>query len=156
MNRRLSVLTMSLAVVLSLLISGCGSPASVSPPAGNAAVQTTGNPAATTQNTTVPPATTPPVTTQPAASSPPQTDNPNDVKFEILMASPASYAGKTVTTSGAVTSKGTGYVMIGALKCETNSDLTDILTGTLVYATGVCQVDGSSVTLNGAAVALIC
>ena len=146
MNRRLSVLTTSLAVVLFLLISGCGSPASVSPPAGNAAVQTTGTPAATTQNPT----------TQPAASSPPQTDNPNDVKFEILMASPASYAGKTVTTSGAVTSKGTGFVMIGALKCETNSDLSDILTGTLVYATGVCQVNGSSVTLNGAAVALIC
>ena len=154
MNRRLSVLTMSLAVVLFLLISGCGSPASVSPPAGNAAVQTTGSPAATTQNTTFPPATTRPATTQSAA--PPQTGIPDDVKFEILMASPASYAGKTVTTSGAVTSKGTGYVMIGALKCETNSDLSDILTGTLVYATGVCQVNGSSVTLNGALVALIC
>ncbi len=140
------VLTMSLALVFSLLISGCGSPASVSPPAGNAAVQTTGSPAAAT----------PPATTQPAASSPPQTGNPNDVKFEILMASPASYAGKTVTTTGAVTSKGTGFVMLGALKCETNSDLTDIQTGTLVYATGVCQVDGSSVTLNGALVALIC
>jgi len=146
-----------MVVVLSLVLSACGEPAASPGPGANAVLQTTPPPVTTTQSTnSVPPATTPPVTTPPVTTPPPQTGNPNDVKFEVLMAAPANYAGKMVTTTGAVSSKGTGFVMLGALKCETTSDLAEVIIGSVVLVSGICQVDGSSVTLKTASCILVC